>query len=76
MDRADSCKLLRVDSNSTEMAWNYETRANILIENGEKNQALELLNKVYKIRLQKLGKDNQQVLETKRQIDKIILKNE
>ena len=75
MDRADSCKLLRVDSNSTEMAWNYETRANILIENGEKSKALELLNKVYKIRLQKLGRDNQQVLETKRQIGKIILEN-
>lgn len=75
MDKSDSCKLLRVDSNSTEMAWNYETRANILLELGEKNKALELLKKVHMIRLKKLGKNNQNTLAVKLKINNIVSGN-
>jgi tetratricopeptide (TPR) repeat protein len=69
MDKADQCKLLQVGPETSEMAWNYQTRAKILAAMGRKAEAKEALKKALDIRVAELGDENQITIDTKEEYD-------
>jgi tetratricopeptide (TPR) repeat protein len=64
IEKSDKCKLLQIDSDSVEMAWNYDTRANILNEMGNHLMAKKFYKLALDIRLRELGKSNELYNET------------
>ena len=73
MDKSDECKMLQVDENSSEMSWNYQTRAHILIAMDKKSEAKSFIKRALDIRIAELGEDNDVTMDTKREYDEIDL---
>lgn len=65
IDKSDRCKLLQVGPETSEMSWNYETRAKILLAMGNKVVAKEALKKSLDIREAELGSDNEITKQTR-----------
>jgi tetratricopeptide (TPR) repeat protein len=65
MDKSDRCKLLQVGPDTSEMSWNYETRANILLAMGNKAEANNALKRALNIREAELGYDNELTQRTR-----------
>ncbi|MFM7053146.1 MAG: tetratricopeptide repeat protein [Bacteroidota bacterium] len=59
IDKSDQCKLLQVGPETSEMSWNYETRARILLAMGNRSGAKEAFKKSLDIREAELGSDNE-----------------
>jgi len=73
IDKSDACKMLQVDENSSEMSWNYQTRAHILIAMDKKPEAKSFMKRALDIRIVELGEDNDVTMDTKREYDGIEL---
>jgi len=73
IDRSDRCKLLQVGAETSEMSWNYHTRAKILLKIGDKAAAKEALRKALDIREYELGVENEITITTREEFEAIVL---
>ena len=73
IDKSDRCKLLQVAANSSEMSWNYETRAQIMLAADNRRDAKIFMKRALDIRSAELGDDNDVTIETKIAYDAIVL---
>ncbi len=55
---SDQCKLLQVEKDSPELAWNHYDRAQIYRKMGETEKAFDSLSLALNIRINSLGKNN------------------
>ncbi|MFM7824245.1 MAG: tetratricopeptide repeat protein, partial [Bacteroidota bacterium] len=65
IDKSDQCKLLQVGPDTSEMSWNYETRARILLAMGNRSGAKEAFKKSLDIREAELGSDNEITMQSR-----------
>jgi tetratricopeptide (TPR) repeat protein len=73
IDKSDLCKLLQVDADSSEMSWNYHTRAHILLALDRKAEAKAFLKRALDIRIAEMGEANDVTADTQREYDEISL---
>lgn len=72
LDQSDSCKLIQVGADSSEMSWNYETRSVILIALNRKKDAAAFLKRALDIRIAEMGEDNDVTISTKQAFEVLI----
>ena len=71
IEKSDRCKLLQVGPDTSEMSWNYETRAKILLDMGNKVEAKTVLKRALDIREAELGSDNEITKQTRTDYESI-----
>lgn len=65
IDKSDQCKLLQVDVNSSEMSWNYQTRAHIFLAMEQKTEAKVSMKRALDIRIAEMGEENEVTIKTR-----------
>lgn len=70
---SDKCKLLQINEDSPEMAWNYYDKSKIYQNMGIKEEAKQSLYKALSIREVSLGKDNILTIQTKTEFEELCL---
>ena len=69
---SDQCKLLQVEKDSPELAWNHCDRAQIYRKMGETEKALESFSLALNIRIQSLGKNNPLTKSTQKEYKDLV----
>jgi tetratricopeptide (TPR) repeat protein len=67
--KSDECKLLQVDSNSAELAWNHYDRAKIYMNLGNTLDAKKSMIRALEIREISLGVKNELTICTKKELE-------
>jgi tetratricopeptide (TPR) repeat protein len=71
IDKSDQCKLLQVAANSSEMSWNYQTRAHIFLAMNRKAEAKISMRRALDIRISEMGEENEVTKQTREEFDAI-----
>jgi tetratricopeptide (TPR) repeat protein len=69
--KSDECKLLQVELNSPELAWNHYDRAKIFMKMGKINDAKNSMSIALEIREKSLGIENELTIKTRKEFGKI-----
>ena len=72
---SDKCKLLQVEADSPELAWNHYDRAQIYTKMAKKPEAINSMLAALRIREQSLGFDNELTIQTRKEYEKLINDN-
>jgi hypothetical protein len=69
---SDKCKLLQVEPDSPEMAWNHYDRAKIYAKMGKLTEAKNAMFRALVIRESSLGIENELTAQTKKEYDDLV----
>lgn len=69
--KSDECKLLQVELDSSEMAWNHYSRAQIFMNMGNKIEAKNSMLKALQIRENALGTDSELTIQTRNELNEL-----
>jgi tetratricopeptide (TPR) repeat protein len=69
--KSDECKLLQVENNSPEMAWNHYDRSKIFMKMGNISEAKNSMILALTIRENSLGIDNELTIQTRKEFEEI-----